>query len=381
MQNITDNFPDISFIDDATVDEVLTQMISDYQEKYKEITGKEAKLAKADPYRLIMYACSIQIYQSMQYADYAGKMSFLKYARDDYLDNLAALRGVSRRESSAATTVLKFSISEPLSSAVPIPAGCRVTNGNNIFFATDEYAEISAGQTEVSVSATCTTEGAAGNDFAPGELNTIVNILPYVVTVVNTSQTKGGADREEDESLKDRIYSMPNSYSTAGPSGAYKYYTRMADPTISDVEVGSTAAGIVDIYFICDGGELPDAALIQKVAAYLSDRSIRPLTDSVAVHAPEVSIYNIDLTYYIPESSKSAVTTIQADIETAVTIYNMWQTEKIGRDINPSYLIQKVMEAGAKRVNITNPAFTVLNERTIAKTGTITINYGGIEDD
>ena len=65
----TDNFPDISFIDDATVDEVLAGMLNDYQEKYKEITGREASLAKANPYRLIMYACTMQIYQAMQYAD------------------------------------------------------------------------------------------------------------------------------------------------------------------------------------------------------------------------------------------------------------------------------------------------------------------------
>ena len=64
MENITANFPDISFIDNATVEEVLTQMINDYQEKYKELTKKEVSLAQSDPYRLIMYACTIQIYQA-----------------------------------------------------------------------------------------------------------------------------------------------------------------------------------------------------------------------------------------------------------------------------------------------------------------------------
>ena len=50
---VTDNFPDISFIDNSTIEDVLTQMINDYQSKYKEITNKEAALAKADPHRLI----------------------------------------------------------------------------------------------------------------------------------------------------------------------------------------------------------------------------------------------------------------------------------------------------------------------------------------
>ena len=101
---VTDNFPDISFIEDATIEEVMATMIQDYQDKYKELTGREVSLGQADPYRLIMYACAVQIYQAMQYADYAGKMSFLKYANGEYLDNLAAIRGVTRLKATPATT-------------------------------------------------------------------------------------------------------------------------------------------------------------------------------------------------------------------------------------------------------------------------------------
>ncbi len=381
MQNIAENFPDISFIDNTTVDEVMTQMINDYQEKYKEITGKEVSLAQADPYRLIMYACTIQIYQAMQYADYAGKMSFLKYAAGDYLDNLAALRGISRIEAAAASTVLQFTIDAPIASVVSIPAGCRVTNGNDVYFATDEYAEIKAGETSVTVSATCTEPGSLGNEFAPGELNVVVNTLPYVVTVTNTVMTYGGADREDDDSLRDRIYNVADSYSVAGPSGAYEYYTKSVDPSISDVIVQSPTPGEVEIYFICDGGELPGEALIAEVQNFLEDENVRPLTDHVTVQAPATQEYNIDLTYYIPASSKASVETIQENVNTAINIYNAWQTEKIGRDLNPSYLIQKVMEAGAKRVNVTSPVFTVLGGTTLAKTGTINVVYGGLEDD
>lgn len=378
---IADNFPDMSFIDNTTVDDVMDGMIRDYQEKYKQITGKEASLAQADPYRLIMYACTMQIYQAMQYADYAGKMSFLTYAKGEYLDNLAALKGLKRTEASAAATVLCFSMQTPIESAVSIPAGCRVTNGNEVFFATDRYAEIQAGETSVSVPATCTAAGATGNGFAAGEFNIMVNTLPYIVKVENTVMTYGGADREDDESLKDRVYKAPNSFSTAGPSRAYEYYAKTAAPNISDVLVRSEIPGEVDIYFLCDGGEIPGEAIIQKVKERLDDKEIRPLTDKVTVRAPAVQEYEIRMIYYISASNKSAVSAIQADVENAVSIYTIWQTEKIGRDINPSYLIQKVMEAGAKRVIIESPEFTVLDESTVAKTGSVTVTYGGVEDD
>lgn len=381
MNDLTQLFPSISFIDNTTCDEVLNQMINDYKDKYYELEEKEVELSQANPYRLIMYACAVQIYQAMQYADYAGKMSFLTYARGEYLDNLAALRGLCRKEATAAKTTLQFSIAAALSSVVAIPAGTRVTNGNDVFFATDEYAEIAIGETSVTVSATCTETGAAGNGFVPGEFSTVVNTLAYVVSAQNTVETYGGAEIESDDDLKGRIYNAPGGYSTAGPTNAYIYHTKNVSSDIGDVYVTSEAAGEVDVYFIMDDGSIPTASMIQEVLDYLDDKSIRPLTDLVSVKAPTQQTYNIDITYYIPRSSESAVATIQEDVASAVSAYNMWQTEKIGRDINPSFLIQKVMEAGAKRVTVTSPTYTVLSESTVAQTGTVTVNYGGVEDD
>lgn len=377
----TDNFPEISFIDNATVEDVLTQMIADYGEKYEEITGEKASLAQANPYRLIMYAASLQIYQAMQYADYAGKMSFLTYAQGDYLDNLAALRGIHRKEATAARTVLKFSIDEEITQAIAIPAGTRVMNASGVYFSTDEYAEIAAGETETEVTATCTEAGEAGNGYAAGEISTLVNTIAYITAVSNTATTYGGADIESDDDLKERIYESPNGYSVAGSSGAYAYHTKNAVSGIGDVVVKSDSPGEVDIYFIMDDGTLPSAAVIAEVAAYLDSRTIRPLTDKVTVQAPSVAEYDIELTYYIASSDTASVTAIQEGVSAAVSAYNLWQTGKIGRDINPSVLIQKIVAAGAKRVAVTSPTFAVINESTIAQTGNVTVNYGGVEDD
>lgn len=381
MGVVTENFPDISFIDNATVDEVLTQMINDFQEKYKEITGKNAVLAPANPYRLIMHACTMQIYQAMQYADYAGKMGFLKYARGEYLDNLASLRSVSRKKASAATTLLRFSIDAQMPSAVVIPSGTRVTNGNDIYFSTDEYAEIEAGQTFVEVPATCTDTGKKGNELAAGELSTLVNTLPYISAVSNTKKTGGGADEEDDDSLKDRIYFSTGSCSVAGPKDAYVYWTKSASTLISDVSVVSPSPGEVHIYFICESGELPDDTLLEKVRDVIDNDNIRPLTDRVSVLVPDTENYNIEFTYYIADSDKSSAMMIQENVNAAVELYREWQSEKIGRDINPSCLIQKVMAAGAKRVVIQSPDFTTVGTTSVARCREINVVYGGLEDD
>ena len=174
---------------------------------------------------------------------------------------------------------------------------------------------------------------------------------------------------------------MPDTYSTAGPDGAYEYFAKESDTSISDVVVQTPSPGEVVVYVICDGGKLPEEALLQKVSEHLNDRKIRPLTDHVTIRAPEKKGYDIDFTYYIANSQKTAAGTIQAAVNNAIEVYNSWQTEKIGRDINPSYLIQKIMEAGAKRVDVRSPVYTVLNNSTIAMAGTVNAMYGGIEDD
>ena len=69
------NLPDISFIDDKTLEEVQAELIRDYQDRFEAITGKTVVLARADPMSLILYAVSVQIYQALMYVDRAGKMN------------------------------------------------------------------------------------------------------------------------------------------------------------------------------------------------------------------------------------------------------------------------------------------------------------------
>lgn len=381
MNSSLSNIPEISFIDNLTLSELTDQMIQDYQEKYKELTGKDVSLAQADPYRMIIYACALQIFQAMQYADRAGKQNFLKYAYGDFLDNLGALRGITRLQAQPAATTLRFSIASVLASAVSIPAGTRVTNGNEVYFATNAYTEIPAGSTYVDVPATCTAAGASGNGFRAGEINVLVETLPYITAVQNTVETNGGSDTETDASLADRIYISSSAYSVAGPEDAYVYWTKTVSTDIADVKVSSPAPCEVDVRFILTGGGLPGDALIQKVRDALNDKNIKPLTDLVIVGAPTVVNYDIDVTYYIGSKDKAAAVSIQKAVEEAVEAYKEWQSAAIGRDVNPSYLISKIMAAGAKRVEVRGPVHTVIGETEIAQAGTAAVTYGGVEND
>jgi uncharacterized phage protein gp47/JayE len=157
------NLPDISFIDNKTLDDIQKEMVADYEEKYKEVTGKSLTLKRADPETLMIYAASVQIYHMLLHVDKTGKMDLLKYAYGDFLENLGALRGVSRSPASPAECTVRFTLSAVQPSSVTIPAGTKVSNGEGVYFATDEARTIQAGSTYVDVPCTCLEAGNAGN--------------------------------------------------------------------------------------------------------------------------------------------------------------------------------------------------------------------------
>ena len=380
--NAIKSLPDISFIDNKTIDQVRQEMVADYESFISEATGQTVSLERSSVHRMELYAAAAQIFQAMQYIDRQGKQSILKYSYSDFLDNLAAFKGVTRTPATAATTTVRFTLSAERDTATGIPQGTRVSTAGSIYFATDVYAEIPAGSTTVDVPATCTVAGTDGNGLAIGELTTIVDPIPYVASVSNTTATEGGAEIESDADLAERVFLAPGAYSTAGPEDGYIYHAKAYSPAVGDVEATSDQeAGTVDIVFIMADGSTPGEEMIEGMEGYMRSKDIRPMSDLVRIAAPEEVQYTINLTYYINRSDSAKAVTIQAAVAQAVEDYKTWQ-RAIGRDVNPSQLTHMVMEAGAKRVTVTAPAYTVVGKTKVsALQGAAVVTYGGLEDD
>lgn len=373
--------PDVSFIDNDTIDAMMQRLVSNYERRYQEITGKEVTLGAADPMRIALYAVALDLYQTEQYVDRAGKQDLLKYSYGEFLDGLAANRSVSRKEATAARTTVRFTASETKDYALAIPAGIRVTNGDGIYFTTVEYAEIAPGDEYVDVEAVCTAEGTEGNNFLPGQVDILVDPLPYIQSVANVTTSEGGAARESDESLAERVYLAPSGYSTAGPPDAYVYWAKTFNAGIGSVVPVSPEPGKVDVYVLMTDGSMPGEELLQELQDYLTEERIRPMTDLVTVKKPEAVEFSIDLTYYINRSDQAKAVTIQENVKKAVAEYTTWQTSEIGRDINPDELVQRIKAAGAKRVELTAPTFAVVGETQVAKCTASAADNGGLEDD
>ena len=380
-ENIFDKIPDISFIGDLTLAKERANFRQDFADRFFSITGQKWTFAAASPWTILLDTCAYRSYLSAVRDDQIGKMNLLKYATGDYLDQKVAEFGVKRLEGSKSTTTIRFTLSAEQATTISIPQGTRVSNGGGIYFSTTEYAEIAIGSLYVDVPAECTENGSAYNDILPGTLETLVDLIHYVSAVTNTTETAGGSDRETDDDLRLRAYLAMAALSIDGPEGAYEYLVRSYASSIDDVLVTNPFPVHVKIYLTLDGAELPDQTFLDGLLDYVMASPLRPFTDLVEVSAPVTVSYNISLTYFIAQSDKARAATIQTAVTAAIETYKTWQGSTIGRDINPDELISLIRQAGAKRCEIVSPVFTTVAENQIPTVGTVTVTYGGLEDD
>ena len=377
----SDLFPglaDIVFADKAA-DEIESDIIKLYEQL------AERTLAKGDPIRLFLESIILIIVHQRSLIDYAAKQNLLAYAEGDNLDHLGALLEVTRLESSKALTTLKFTLSEAQDEAVIIPEGTRVSpnSSGEILFATTESAEIPAGEREITVTAECTVSGTKGNGYVSGQIRKLVDVFPYEMRVENISLSYGGSDVENDENFRERIQIAPESFSVAGPTGAYEYFARSAHQDIIDVAVvgpPETEPGHVNIYPLMFGGVLPTTEILDAVFEVCNADDKRPDTDFVHVLSPEAVNFDLNVKYWIDRKRATQALQIQIAVEEAIKSWITWQRSKLGRDLNPSELNHRMVEAGAKRTEIISPEFKVLTPSQVAVMVSETVTLGGLED-
>jgi len=330
----------------------------------------------------------------------SARQNLLRYARGEVLDALGELYGDRGKRLSAqsATTTFRITLSAAQTSNYVIPAGKRVTPDGLLYFVTSSAVTIPLGQLTGDVQGVAEDVGSQYNDFIAGQIKTIVDPIPYVSSIINIDTSSGGTDIEGDDNYRERLRLLPESFSTAGPEGAYVFWAKTADSTIVDVAVDSPSPCVVRIVPLLQDGEIPTQSVLDAVLAVASAKDKRPLTDQVQVEAPTAVSYNITLTYYLDKNLADEVKDRQAiegeklDIGTdsAVYKYISWQQSSLGLDINPDmlrYFIQSAAQyqlgnttkTAVKRITLTYPAYTAIESTQVAKVGTVTVVYGGLE--
>ena len=346
---------------------------------YERASGRS--LAPGDPVRLFLLTIASVIVQQRALIDFTGKQNLLAYSSEGYLDHLGALLGVYRLPATSALTTLRFTLSAAQSGATIIPIGTRATpGGGDLYFSTTAPVSIAPGETVAEVEASCMTVGEIGNGYLPGQIASIVDPLPWVQTVENITTTSGGADTENDDSLRERIQIAPEKFSVAGPTGAYEYWARTAHQSIVDVSVVSPLPGEVNIYPLLTGGEIPSQEILDGVFETCNAEDIRPLTDQLFILPPTAVEYDLNVTWWLSNKRATEAAAIEASVAKAVDGWIDWQRSALGRDINPSELIARMIRAGAKRVEVTSPVFLVTEPSEVAIPSSVEVVFGGVED-
>ena len=362
---------------------IVSQLIS----AYERIVG--LTVHPASPERLFIQWIADVIIKERVLNNYTGNQNLPSRAEGQNLDALGELFFLKERPpAKPSVCTMRFYISEAQESAVLIPIGTQVTGtGIELIWQTTADAYISEGNTYVDVMVECMTAGVIGNGYAIGQINTIVEPYAYYDKCENITETDAGSDVSSDEEYFNLMRESQDAFSNAGAKGGYIYFAKQVSIEISDVVANTPSPGQVNLYILMNDGTAAGTEIKNAVLAACNDDFVRPLTDYVVVEDPEPASYDIQFTYYIPNNLSLSASEVESAVNDAVDQYIKWQNAKLGRDINPSYLMGLLMQTGIKRVDLVYPEYASLSDGSdntapeIAIVDTITITNGGYENE
>ena len=376
--------PEHQFISTDT-NTIVASMVS----AYEIITGVSVK--PASPEGLFIRWVADIIIQERVLNNYTGNQNLPSRAEGENLDALGQLFYDEKRpEAQSAVSTQRFFISGVQNTSILIPAGTRVTDASTtLIWETTDDAYIPIGDIYSDVAISCQTPGVIGNGYALGQINTLVDVanIAFYDSTQNITVSDKGADEATDDEFFNLLRESQSAFSTAGARGGYIYFAKKVSTEISDVTANTPSPGQVNIYVLMRDGTIAGSEIKNDVYRACNPDNVRPLTDYVVVADPETVGYNIDFTYFIPSRTTENSAQIEAAVEAAVNDYVAWQCGRLGRDINPDELRQRVMATGIKRIVLNDPIFTVLRDGRddtvpqVATVGTINIVNGGFEDE
>lgn len=343
---------DVKVVDDDLA-KVLAETIADYEQR----SGKTLQPAHIE--RLLINTYAYRETLTRQALNEAYRQQHPRFATGLMLDLCGDDVNTPRLEASAARCTIRFQAALSGVQTAYIHVGTQVAAGETVF-ATVEAAELSATRQQADLQAVCTQSGAAGNGWAAGQISNLLTAFSDGLNIkaANISVPTGGADTESDDAYRERILLAPESFSVAGPVGAYEYFARRVNPTICDVHVdnkktasGEPIGGQVQVTVLTKNG-LPSEELLREVGKALSHERVRPLCDTVTVSAPTAVDYALDAELVLLTGINPAETVAAA--EAAWAVYEAARRETLGRDIVPLDIQTALKVSGVYNVVLHN---------------------------
>ncbi len=236
-----------------------------------------------------------EIYNAKCEAEWLKRQLFASTACGEYLDYIAAQRGLSRRAATKSRGALTFSVEETVDHAISIPRGTTVSTGgaSPVRVKTSADSELPANTYSVTVSAEAEEAGFAGNIII-GEAVVPVSMPSGVDSVINNSAFSGGDDAESDLALRERVLASfadrPNGMNAA-------YYRELAE-SVEGVEKAGVVERVNGVYtlgvYLCGRGGAVSNEVLQNAAAVIEAN--RAVNLQVTVDRAGPVDYDLDVT-------------------------------------------------------------------------------------
>ena len=293
-----------------TAEEIYEEMLETFAEKTSYNISDSSDLA------VRLYASAAQISALYAQIDYVKKQCFPQTASGKYLDYHAAMRAIERTEATKATGTIRFALSAALDRDVEIPSGTVCMTEAGTSFATVESAVIAAGSLYADAPAQASDFGTSGN-VAEGTVTRMTSAPAYVSACVNKLAFAGGAEEEDDETLRSRIR---GSYSHLANGANAEYYRQAAlnHDGVAEAYVAARSRGIgtADVYITSTAG-LPSEALLTEIEAELKEK--REIAVDIRVLAPATK--NVDVAAAITVADAANFDAVKAEVESTIKAF------------------------------------------------------------
>ena len=332
----------------------MDELYNELMAAFAEATGMEA--AGSGDLAARMYAVAAQLWGLYVQCDWVNRQCFPQTAQGEYLDLHAQLRGVERREATAAEGVLRFTVDAAGAADREIAAGTVCMTTGLTRFETIEAGTLEAGETSVDIRARALEAGSAGN-VAAGTILQMAVAPVGVSRCTNPAAFTGGTDREDDETLRARVLETYRRL----PNGANAAFYQQGALSFDEVAAAAViprprGVGSVDVVVSTAAGA-PSAELLEELEDYFEAR--REIAVDVQVRAPEME--TVDVTVQVAAEEGQDAQAVQDAVEAALR--GWFDGRRLGQSVLRAALGELVFHVeGVVNYALTAPAADVAVE-------------------
>ena len=344
----------------------MDELYNELMAAFAEATGMEA--AGSGDLAARMYAVAAQLWGLYVQCDWVNRQCFPQTAQGEYLDLHAQLRGVERREATAAEGVLRFTVDAAGAADREIAAGTVCMTAGLTRFETVEAGTLEAGETSVDIRARALEAGSAGN-VAAGTILQMAVAPVGVSRCTNPAAFTGGTDREDDETLRARVLETYRRL----PNGANAAFYQQGALSFDEVAAAAViprprGVGSVDVVVSTAAGA-PSAELLEELEDYFEAR--REIAVDVQVRAPEME--TVDVAVQVAAEENQDAQAVQDAVEAALR--GWFDGRRLGQSVLRAALGELVFHVeGVANYALTAPAADVAVEADVLpRLGTLTV--------